>query len=218
MKKLLLISGVMFSLSVGTQSCVTPGKGTAIGGGVGAGIGAGIGAIIGHQSGKKGKGAAIGAAVGGLLGGTVGNRLDKQKRELEALEQVEEARRTENGLVAKMKGDILFGSGSSSLKGKAQYNVQEIAAIMAKYPENVITVEGYTDSTGANSFNQSLSQKRASAVRATLINSGIPASTVSAIGKGESNPVADNATSQGRQQNRRVEMHISVDPAKVPQQ
>lgn len=217
MKKIILSSFVVLGLGMSAQSCVTPGEKTAIGGGIGAGVGAGIGAIIGNQSGKAGKGAAIGGVIGGVLGGTIGNRLDKQKRELEALEQVEEARRTEQGLVAKLKGDILFATGSSSLRGPAQSNISQIASIMSKYPENVITIEGHTDSTGSDRTNMSLSQKRANSVKQQLVAGGIPSATIMTVGKGETSPTADNTTNQGRQQNRRVEMHIAVDASKVPQ-
>lgn len=193
--------------------CSSAGKNTAVGAGVGAAAGAAIGAIVGHQSGDRGRGALIGAALGGGLGGVVGNRLDKQKKELE---QIAETKRTENGLVSKLKSDILFDSGKSALKPAATQNLGKMAEIMKKYPENVLTVKGYTDTTGSPERNRTLSEERASAVKNQLIAGGIPAGTISIVGMGPDSPVADNSTKDGRAQNRRVEIEIAVDESKVP--
>ncbi|MFZ4404315.1 MAG: OmpA family protein, partial [Pseudobdellovibrionaceae bacterium] len=85
-------------------------------------------------------------------------------------------------------------------------------------PENVLTVKGYTDSTGSASINQELSQKRAEAVRTVLVGNGVPAATVSAVGMGAANPIGDNKTKEGRSSNRRVEVEVTVDESKVPQE
>src|SRR5688500_7423738 len=92
--------------------CTQPGKRTAIGAGSGAAAGAGIGAILGHQSGNKGKGAAIGAAAGAAIGTIIGNRLDKQAQELE---RIAETKRTEDGIITKLKNDLLFDTASADL-------------------------------------------------------------------------------------------------------
>ncbi len=201
------------TLAGGTIACSSVGKNTAVGAGVGAAAGAAIGAIVGHQSGDRGKGALIGAALGGGLGGVVGNRLDKQKKELE---QIAETKRTENGLVSKLKSDILFDTGKSALKPAASQNLGKMAEIMKKYPENVLTVKGYTDTTGSIDRNKALSEERAAAVKNQLISGGIPAGTISIVGMGPEGPVADNSTKDGRAQNRRVEIEIAVDESKVP--
>ncbi len=194
-------------------SCATDNQNTVKGAGIGAGIGAVAGAIIGHQSGNREKGALAGALLGGGVGGLVGRRMDKQAKELE---KIAETRRTEQGLVTKLKSDILFETGKSDLKSQASANLQEMAAIMKKYPENVLTIKGYTDSTGGAKTNEALSAKRATAVKSALINNGMPAPTISTLGMGPANPVADNKTTDGRQQNRRVEIEITVDESKVP--
>ena len=194
-------------------SCATDNKNTAKGAGIGAVAGAAVGAIIGHQSGNREKGAIAGALLGGGIGGLVGRRMDKQAKELE---KIAETRRTEQGLVTKLKSDILFETGRSDLKSQASTNLQEMAAIMKKYPENVLTIKGYTDSTGGAKTNEALSAKRATAVKSALINNGMPAPTISTLGMGPANPVADNKTADGRQQNRRVEIEITVDESKVP--
>ena len=159
--------------------CSSAGKNTAIGAGVGAAAGAAIGAIVGHQTGNRGSGALIGAAVGAGLGGVVGNRLDKQKKELE---QIAETKRTEQGLVSKLKSDILFDTGKSDLKTAAKDNLSKMATIMKKYPENVLTIKGYTDATGSAARNKTLSTERAQAVKGQLISGGIPSETISGVG------------------------------------
>lgn len=193
--------------------CESAGKNTAIGAGAGAAGGALLGAIVGHQSGNRGAGALVGAAVGAGLGGLVGNRLDKQKKELE---QIAETKRTEQGLVSKLKSDILFDSGKSDLKPVANENLAKMATIMKKYPENVLTVKGYTDSTGSAARNRTLSEERAAAVRSQLVAGGIPANTISVVGMGPDAPIGDNKTADGRSANRRVEIEIAVDESKVP--
>ncbi|CAN5717142.1 OmpA family protein [soil metagenome] len=200
------------ALATGT-GCESAGKNTAIGAGAGAAGGALLGAIVGHQTGNRAGGALLGAAVGGGLGGLVGNRLDKQQKELA---QIAETKRTEQGLVSKLKSDILFDSGKSALKPSADDNLAKMAAIMKKYPENVLTVKGYTDSTGSATRNRTLSEERAAAVKNQLVAGGIPAETVSVVGMGPEAPIGDNKTADGRSQNRRVEIEIAVDESKVP--
>lgn len=209
-----ILSVLVLSI-LATAACTSPGKNTAVGAGVGAGIGAAVGAVIGHQSGDRGKGALLGAALGGALGGTIGNRLDKQAKELE---KIAETKRTEQGIVTKLKSDILFETGKADLKPVAGDNIAKMSAILKKYPENVLTIKGYTDSTGSAEINKTLSEKRANAVRQQIIAGGVPAETVTVIGMGPENPIGDNKTAAGRAQNRRVEIEISVDESKVPQQ
>jgi outer membrane protein OmpA-like peptidoglycan-associated protein len=183
--------------------------------GIGAAIGAVAGAVIGHQTGKRNEGAMIGAALGAGLGGVIGHRLDKQQKELE---KIAETKRTEQGLVTKLKSDILFDSGKADLKSGAKGNIAELAGIMKKYPENVLTIKGYTDSTGSDKINKPLSEKRAKSVRDALVASGIPDGTVSSVGMGSENPVDQGKTKDALSKNRRVEIEITVDESKVPKQ
>lgn len=181
--------------------------------GIGAAVGALAGAVIGHQTGHRNEGALIGAALGAGLGGAVGHRLDKQQKELE---KIAETKRTEQGLITKLKSDILFDSGKADLKPQAKENISELAAIMKKYPENILTIKGYTDDTGAAMVNNPLSQQRAEAVRVQLVAAGVPANTTTAIGMGSTNPVDAGKTKEARAKNRRVEIEITVDQSKVP--
>ena len=200
-------------LCVAVAGCESAGKKTAVGAGIGVAAGAAVGAIIGNQSGNSKQGALIGAALGGAMGGVIGNRMDRQAKELE---KVAETKRTEQGIVSKLKSDILFDSGKSDLKQAATGNLQEMAGILKKYPENVITIKGYTDNTGSDKVNIPLSERRASAVKAQLVAGGVPEANITVMGMGPKDPIADNKTAATRAQNRRVEVEIAVDPAKVP--
>ena len=212
MKSSVLVIAVAALILSGCQSA-QENPNTAKGAGIGAVAGGLIGAAIGNQQGNSGKGAAIGAVVGAGLGGVIGNRMDKQAKELE---KVAETKRTEQGLITKLKSDILFETGKSDLKDQARANLAEMATIMKKYPENVLTIKGYTDSTGSAKTNEALSQQRAMAVKNQLVANGLPAGVITTMGMGPSNPVADNSTESGRQQNRRVEVEVTVDESKVP--
>jgi outer membrane protein OmpA-like peptidoglycan-associated protein len=207
-KKTLVLCLVCSTVVLG---CESAGKKTAIGAGTGAAVGAVAGAVIGHQSGNRGKGAAIGAAIGAAAGGAIGYKMDKQAKELA---EIAETKRTEKGIVTKLKGDILFPSGSPTVKGPAQDSIVKITNIVKKYPENRITIIGHTDSSGSGSVNQTLSEQRANAVRALMIQKGMPAKHVQAVGVGESQPAVSNDTPQGRAQNRRVELQIRMVEAK----
>lgn len=207
------VSFVLLSSAVILSGCETAGKKTAVGAGVGAAAGAVVGAVIGHQTGNRTQGAAIGAMLGGAAGGTIGYRMDKQAKELE---KIAETKRTEQGIVTKLKSDILFDSGKSDLKGSANGNLSQMAAILKKYPENVLTIKGYTDSTGSAQTNKALSEQRAAAVKGQLVTGGVPAGTITVMGMGPENPVGDNKTPAGRSQNRRVEIEIVADESKVP--
>lgn len=127
--------------------------------------------------------------------------LQAQLRELQA-------RQTDRGLVLTL-GDVLFDTGKAVLKPGAMGTVDRLAAFLRESPERSATIEGHTDSVGSDSLNLSLSENRANAVKAALMERGIAAQRVIALGKGKSEPVAGNDTAAGRQQNRRVEIIIS---------
>lgn len=211
--KRMILSGVACAMIATGCASTQENPNTAKGAGVGAAVGGVLGAVIGHQTGKRNEGALIGAALGGGLGGMIGNRLDKQQKELA---RIAETKRTENGLITKLKSDILFDTGKATLKPQAVNNIQQLAAIMKKYPENILTIRGYTDDTGSQMVNNPLSQQRADAVRSQLIAGGVPATTATAVGMGSANPVDPAKTKEARAKNRRVEIEITVDETKVP--
>ncbi|MDP1696434.1 MAG: OmpA family protein [Xanthomonadaceae bacterium] len=118
------------------------------------------------------------------------------------------ARETDRGLVVTL-GDVLFATGRAELKGGATSNLSKLAAFLNEYPDRTVAIEGHTDSTGSESFNMNLSQRRADSVKTYLVGQGIAAYRVSTLGKGEGYPVSGNDSATGRQQNRRVEVIIA---------
>ena len=188
--------------------CASDRKNTMAGAGIGTAVGVGLGAILGKK-----EGAVIGGLIGGSLGAFAGSRMDKQAKELE---KIAETKRTEMGLITKMKSDILFDTGKADLKPMAVDNLKKMAEIMKKYPENVLTVKGFTDNTGTSEINEKLSQARAVAVKKQLALGGIPDTVISTQGLGPSHPIAENTSPAGRSQNRRVEIEVTVDESKLP--
>jgi outer membrane protein OmpA-like peptidoglycan-associated protein len=135
---------------------------------------------------------------------------EQRQRLLNQLNQVLETRDTDRGLVVSMP-DVLFDSGSYTLKPAARERLARISGIVLAYPDLKLEIEGHTDSVGSDSYNQTLSEKRAASVRDYLVNNGVSINNVIARGFGKTRPVADNSTAKGRQLNRRVEMIVSGD-------
>ncbi len=205
MKKTVLISTLCVLL---VAACTTPGKRTAIGAGAGAAVGAGAGALISHATGgKAGTGALIGGLAGLTAGGVLGNYYDKQAKELAAIADVVKG---ENGIQVFLKNDILFDVGSAALSTNAMNTLTDLNRVLKKYPKNRIVVQGYTDSTGTDEYNQTLSTQRAQAVYNYLLSGGLKTLSITYVGYGKSNPVASNDTEEGRAQNRRVVLAITA--------
>jgi len=142
-------------------------------------------------------------------------RAQREQQELrqqltEQLNTILETRDTARGLIVNLS-DVLFDVGKSTLKPGAREKLAKISGIVVSHPGLKLEVEGHTDSTGSEEFNQTLSEQRANAVREFLIQQGVNQASVTARGFGESQPVASNETAAGRQQNRRVEMVVSGD-------
>jgi outer membrane protein OmpA-like peptidoglycan-associated protein len=131
-----------------------------------------------------------------------------RERLREQLNLVLETRETARGLIVNVS-DVLFDTGSATLKPGAREKLARVAGILAAHPDLKIEIEGHTDSVGSENFNQRLSERRADSVRAYLVQQKIPPTAVDAEGFGENRPVATNATTAGRQQNRRVELVVS---------
>lgn len=180
------------------------------GAGIGAGAGAIIGGAIGKSSGETAKGAIIGAAVGGTAGAIIGNQMDKQAAELE--KELENARveRLGEGIQITFDAAILFAVDSSELSSASKANLDNLAASLKEYDNTDILVVGHTDDTGAESYNQSLSERRAAAAATYLAERGITTTRLTISGNGELDPIADNSTPEGRRQNRRVEVAITA--------
>ena len=178
------------------------------GAGAGAAAGAIVGAIIGNQSGNNRTGAVVGAAAGAAIGAAIGHRMDQQQKELQKIQGVEVTRPSEGEIAVNLTNDILFDFNSSSLRPESQQTLADLASNFRNYPDEQVTIEGHTDSVGTPSYNQTLSEQRASAVSSYLSTEGVPSGRITSIGYGETRPKASNDTPEGRQLNRRVEIHI----------
>ena len=135
----------------------------------------------------------------------------------ELARQVEElqAQQTERGLVLTL-GDVLFDVDKATLKPGGMRAVEKLVTFLNEYPKRNVMIEGFTDSTGGEDYNLALSELRADAVKAALVNQGIAATRIRTKGYGEGFPVASNANPAGRQLNRRVEVIISDDKGIIP--
>lgn len=181
---------------------------TATYGGLGALAGAAAGALINHDN--RGKGALIGAAVGGAAGAGYGYYADRQEAELRRQMQGTgvEVQRQGDVIQLIMPGNITFATDSAQIASSFYQPLNNLANSFRQYNQNSIEVVGHTDSTGSHSYNMGLSQRRAQSVASYLIAQGVDGSRVSTRGMGPDQPVASNATAEGRAQNRRVEVTL----------
>lgn len=178
---------------------------TAWGTGIGTAVGAGVGALIGGE-----KGALIGAGVGAATGAATGGYMDIQARKLREELQgtgVQVARDGDNIRLI-MPNAITFNTNESVIKSSANRVLDSVAKVAEEYNKTSLRIIGYTDSTGNDSINIPLSQKRAAAVAQYLELRGVSAARITAMGMGSQNPIASNSTAAGREQNRRVEIYL----------
>lgn len=137
-------------------------------------------------------------------------RLDARDAQIKALQNSLNAKQTERGTLVTF-GDVLFDLNKADLKSSGLVNVNKLAKFLQENPDRKVIVEGYTDSTGSDSHNQSLSERRAGSVRMALVKMGVSPDRVVSQGYGKEYPVADNTSASGRAMNRRVEVTISND-------
>ena len=213
-KSRLLVSGFAAFSLLTVSACVTHPNTrerkvsrTAIGGVGGAVAGALLGGLIGGKTGRI-----VGAGIGGVAGAAVGYQMDKQIKELK--EQTAgsgvDVTETDNGqaILVNLPDGVTFDVGSYTLKPSFRETLDKVAQSLIQYPNSLVDVYGHTDSTGSDSFNQTLSENRARTVMNYLISKGVPAARIRSQGFGETMPVADNGTAEGRAKNRRVEIKI----------
>jgi outer membrane protein OmpA-like peptidoglycan-associated protein len=182
---------------------------TAKGGAIGAGVGGAAGALIGKKLGDHTvMGALIGAGVGGTAGALIGKKMDAQADDLKRDLEGARVERVGEGIKITFASGILFASGSADLQADGKANIEKMARILQKYPDTDILVEGHTDSDGTEEFNQKLSEKRAASVVQYAQGLGVTTGRFTTMGYGETQPVGDNATPEGKQANRRVEIAI----------
>ena len=137
-------------------------------------------------------------------------KADLRAQLLNQLNSILQTRDSARGLIVNMS-DVLFDTGSYTLKPGAREKLAKISGILLAHPGLNLQIEGHTDSTGSDQFNQQLSEQRAGSVRDFLAEQGVPVSTITARGFGKTQPVASNDTPEGRQRNRRVELVLNGD-------
>lgn len=179
-------------------------KGTA----VGAGSGAVVGGLIGKAAGNTALGAILGAVIGGAAGAYIGNYMDKQAAEIESDIDGATVERVGEGIKITFDSGILFDVNKATLKAASKENLAKLAEILNKYPDTNILLEGHTDASGSEEYNQTLSEQRARSVANYLAGLNVSTTRLTEKGYGEAQPVATNDTPEGRQMNRRVEVAI----------
>jgi len=205
--KILVTSFMIIAFfSVGCKTMNKSQKGAVIG----TAGGAAVGAVIGKAAGNTALGAIIGAAAGGVTGAIIGHKMDKQAEEIKKEIPDADVVRVGEGIVIEFNSKILFGFDQSNLTTDARTNLDKLVAILQKYPETNIEVQGHTDSKGTTRYNQKLSEERASTVSYYLSGKGITASRLTINGFGETLPKYTNTTDDGQTQNRRVEFLVSA--------
>ncbi len=204
----------LFALAGCTTSTGEPNR-TGTGAIIGAVTGAVIGAQVDDDDGNNRDGILVGAAAGAAAGAAIGRAMDNQQKEFE--EELAAERRRNEVAIQRVRDDLLkvtfendvnFAVDSASIQPDFRSSLITVADILVKYGSD-IRVVGHTDSTGSEAYNQSLSERRANSVRNFLIDQNVPAAQLTAVGRGELEPVATNETADGRSKNRRVELLIS---------
>jgi outer membrane protein OmpA-like peptidoglycan-associated protein len=217
MKRQLTCLALIFA--VGTSACVTRDATTdqeeVSGATVGAVAGAVAGAVLGNQvkgDKKTRQNARIaGAAAGAAIGGGIGNYMDKQEEKLRQKLRASGVSVTRKGdqIVLNMPGNITFETAKSNINPGFQGVLDGVAEVLKEYKDTSIEISGHTDSRGKMEANQVLSKQRADSVAQFLRQKGVAANRITTVGYGPSQPIADNATEEGRAQNRRVEILLT---------
>jgi outer membrane protein OmpA-like peptidoglycan-associated protein len=201
-------------LAAGCSTASKRAKCIAAGAAAGAAVGAGIGAVVGHQGDEDtAEGAAVGVAAGALVGGIIGAIVCKAEEPPPpppppAPEPVAEEPPPPKVVEKIVLNGIQFDFDKAVIKDQYYPILDEGIAALEKHADKKVSVEGYTCNIGTEDYNLRLSEKRAEAVKAYMVEKGIAADRLSAMGYGEANPVADNTTRQGREMNRRVEFKV----------
>lgn len=206
MRKILCVFllGVFALGPLGCASMSNAEKGAVIGG---AG-GAVVGGVIGNAAGNTAVGAIIGAAVGGAAGAIIGNYMDKQAEEMERDLAGAKIERIGEGIKITFDSGLLFAVDKYDLQPAAQTNLSKLSTILNKYEDTNILIEGHTDADGTETYNQTLSERRAASVAHYLSSHSVASGRMNTVGYGELQPIADNSSASGKQANRRVEVAI----------
>ena len=196
--------------------CHTPqGTNTAVGTGVGAAVGAGLGNLIGGNT----TGTLIGAAVGAAAGGAAGYNWQSIKNTLgghTAGTGTTISEQPDGSLKVAVPSDVTFATGSAVINQNFRSVLDDVATSLNQNPGITANIVGHTDSTGGDRINVPLSQQRAANVAQYLTSRGVAPNRLSATGVASSQPIASDATAQGRAQNRRVEILLHAPNQQAP--
>ncbi len=175
---------------------------------IGAAAGAAVGLMSGDDAVERRQRAHIGAGVGALAGGSVGYYMDRQEAKLRAeLEGTGvSVTRMGDNITLNMPGNVTFATDSSDLRPAFFDVLNSVGTVLTEFDQTVVEVAGHTDSSGSESYNQSLSERRAGTVAQYLQTQGIVGQRLLTVGIGELRPIADNSSDSGKQANRRVEI------------
>jgi outer membrane protein OmpA-like peptidoglycan-associated protein len=185
---------------------------TAKGAGIGAVVGGVAGAVIGGGDSKdRRKRAMIGAGIGALGGGAVGYYMDRQEAKLreELAGTGVSVTRQGDQLILNMPGNVTFQTNSADINQSFYSVLRSVGLVLKEFDKTLVDVAGHTDSTGSLQYNQELSERRANSVKAFLVTQGVSDVRFMVQGFGPNKPIADNATPEGRQANRRVEIVLA---------
>ena len=209
---------VSFALLIGLSGCMTYDPYTdekqiskaTTGAAIGAGIAA-IGAAIANRDDDartRNQRILKAAAAGGAIGGGAGYYMDRQEAKLRASLRNSGVKVTREGdnLILVMPSNITFATDSADLRADFDQVVGSVAVVLKEFDKTILEITGHTDSTGSDSYNLQLSERRAQSVASALLKNGIASARMLTQGYGESRPIADNGSAAGRQENRRVEL------------
>jgi outer membrane protein OmpA-like peptidoglycan-associated protein len=211
-KKLTVAIAAVTVTTAGLSGCATTGANTGRGAAIGAAAGGALGAVIGNNTGSTARGAIIGAVIGGAAGAVIGRQMDRQAQEIDQTVPGAQVQRVGEGIAVTFESGILFPYNSDQLLPAGRTNLQALAQSLSRYPGSEVLIVGHTDSTGSDEYNMGLSLRRAESAASYLASQGVARNRIRTSGRGESEPVADNSTEAGRQQNRRVEVAIFASP------
>lgn len=209
-----ILAGAL-ALSMAACTTVDPNTGQVVRNNTGTGAIAGAigGAAIGSLAGGDDRrNAIIGAGIGALAGAAVGNYMDRQQAALRAQlpPDVGVTRTAEDEILLNMPADITFDFNRAEVKSQFVGTLQQVAGTLAQYPSTTVDIIGHADSVGSDAYNQELSERRAMNVASVMISNGVQRQRVAAYGYGETAPIADNGTPDGRARNRRVEIRLKA--------
>ncbi|MEM9055197.1 MAG: OmpA family protein [Pseudomonadota bacterium] len=201
----LIIGATVLALVAGCQNVSNRQLGTTAGGAV---LGAGIGVLAGGDDKRN---AAIGAVIGGIAGAAVGGYMDRQEEKLrqQTAGTGIEVERQGDQIALTMPSSVTFPVDSAAIQPSFQTPLKDVADTLLEFPSTTVDIVGHASSDGADDYNLDLSIRRAQSVQSFLVGSGVQDIRLNAVGMGETQPIADNATAAGRAANRRVEVLLT---------